>query len=125
MACHSVNLRTASVARRSAAIVVTSQLRSSAVRNFACSGRSVSTKNVSTPITTVGIASAMYITCQPFRPNKPSRPSSDAEQEAHDCEARRIRNRGGEARQDSPSDHDPGDPYPGADLFQDHVARHL
>ena len=71
-----MNLRTDSVARRSAAIVLTSQLRSSSVRNFACSGRSVSTKNVMNPITTVGIASAMNMTCQPLRPNRPSRPSS-------------------------------------------------
>jgi hypothetical protein len=43
---------------------------------FAWSGRSVRTKNVITPIPTVGIASAMYMTCQPRRPNRPSRPRS-------------------------------------------------
>src|SRR5258707_234002 len=47
---------------------------------------------------------------------------SDAKQEAHDREARRTWNHGGEARQDPPGDHDPGDPYSGSDLFQDHVA---
>ncbi len=50
---------------------------------------------------------------------------SDAQQEAHDREARRTRNHRGKARQDPPGDHDPGDPYSGADLFQDHVARDL
>src|SRR5712664_21091 len=49
----------------------------------------------------------------------------DAQQEAHDRETRRAGNHGGQARQDSPGDHDPGDPYSSADLFQDHVARDL
>src|ERR1700730_3885455 len=49
----------------------------------------------------------------------------DAQQETHDCEARRACDHGGQARQDAPGDHDPGDPYSGADLFQDHVARDL
>src|SRR5438876_12196984 len=49
----------------------------------------------------------------------------DTQEEAHDRKARRIRHRGGEARKDPPRDHDPGDPYPGADLFQNYVARHL
>ena len=42
-----------------------SQAFSSAVRNFACSGLSVRTKNVTTPMRTVGTPSAMYIHCQP------------------------------------------------------------
>ncbi len=49
----------------------------------------------------------------------------DAEQETHDPEARRARYHRGQARQNPPGDHDPGDPYSGADLFQDQVARHL
>jgi hypothetical protein len=31
----------------------------------------------------------------------------------------------GEPREDAPGDHDAGDPQPRADLFEDHVARHL
>src|ERR1700743_3434043 len=44
------------------------------------------------------------------------------QQEAHAREARRTGTPGGQGCQDSPGDHDPGDPYSGADLFQDHVA---
>src|ERR1700731_2116467 len=49
----------------------------------------------------------------------------DAEQEAYNREARRTCDYGGQARQDSPGDHDPRYPNPRPDLFQDHVARHL
>src|ERR1700730_10955631 len=49
----------------------------------------------------------------------------DAEQEAYNREACLAGDHGGQARQDSPGDHDPRDPNPGADLFKDHVARHL
>ena len=66
-------MRTASFAVRSEASFVASHWRSSAVRNLACSGRSVITSKVRRPIKTVGTASAMYMICQPLRPNMPSR----------------------------------------------------
>src|ERR1700680_3301121 len=47
------------------------------------------------------------------------------QQEAHNGKTRRTRDHCSEAREDSPADHDPGNPYSGADLFQDHVARDL
>src|SRR6476620_6397762 len=49
----------------------------------------------------------------------------DAKQEAHDREARRTCDHRGQARQDPPGYHDPRDPHPGTDLFQDDIAWHL
>ena len=49
----------------------------------------------------------------------------DAQQEAHDGEARRAGDQRGQAGEDAPGDHDARDPYPRADLFQDDVAGHL
>ena len=74
MPCNSVNFFTASLALRSASSLADSQSFSSRVRNFACSGRSVSTNNVTMPMATVGMASAMYMICQPLRPSMPSNP---------------------------------------------------
>src|SRR5471032_83091 len=109
----------------------------------------------------------MYMTCQPLRPNRPSRARSpvdigaptatatgrptrkpetmvarkpvgevedntrkesslrDAQQEAHCSKACRACNHSCEARQYSPGDHDPGNPYSRADFFQDQVAWNL
>src|ERR1700738_678236 len=48
-----------------------------------------------------------------------------AEQEADNQEARGSRDKGGEAGDDAPGDHDARDPYPHADLFQNQIARNL
>ena len=73
------NLAASFIGGRSDAILAVIHPFSSGVRNFACSGRSVSTSSVRRPTTTVGIASAMYMICQPLSPNRPSRPSSPVE----------------------------------------------
>src|SRR4029079_16587605 len=49
----------------------------------------------------------------------------DAEQEADDGEARRVEDEGHRAGEDAPSNHYACDPETRADLFHDHVARHL
>jgi hypothetical protein len=48
-----------------------------------------------------------------------------AQQEADDGEGHRTRDQGGQAGDDAPADHDPGNPQPSADFFQDHIAGHL
>src|ERR1700675_487042 len=47
------------------------------------------------------------------------------QQGAHNGKTRRPSDHCSQAREDPPADHDAGDPYSGADLFQDHVARDL
>ena len=66
----------ASLAWRSEANRAISQDFSSVVRKRACSGLSVSTRSVTSPIRMVGMPSAIYSHCQPRRPQVPSNPSN-------------------------------------------------